>query len=121
MKHQFINRKDGKFIYIHHHRHMVDESQVDYYNNPSNWIFYNIPMSSKIESGSLTILGKRWYYCNRIQHFPGNCAVFRDIARFTVDHDVFIVRYAKALPSYDCSDWKNEKMLTAQQRDLWQS
>jgi hypothetical protein len=118
-KHQFRSDDNSKGISIHHIKHDPNQTQVDYYNHPSQWIFGNIPADQQIETGTLNILNKQWYYCNSVELVQNGCLLMRDIRRFTDDHDIFLLRYAEGLPlDYDCESWKKIQHLSPEQKKL---
>jgi hypothetical protein len=108
-QHQFKNNFKNKYIYIHHFKESPNPGSVDYYYNPSSWIFWDVPPSEKIESGTVNILNKKWYYCHYFrQSSTGSCAILKDIAIFTSDHDILKIRYVKGLPQHDCDNWDRQ-------------
>jgi hypothetical protein len=108
-QHQFKNNIERKYIYIHHFKESPNPGPIDYYYNPSSWIFSDVPQSEKIESGTVNILNKKWYYCHYFrQSSTGSCALLKDIAIFTRDHDILKIRYIKELPRHDCDDWDRQ-------------
>ena len=108
-QHQFKHRSELKYISIHHITEPPNTTQVDYYYNPSNWIFWDIPPSEKIDSGTVNILNKTWYFCHSFRPLlTGACALLKDIAIFTEDHDVLKIKYIKVLPPSDCGDWDRQ-------------
>ncbi len=108
-QHQFQNNTEGKYIYIHHFRKEPNTTQVDYYLNPSNWIFWDVQPSQKIELGTVTILNKKWHFCHYFkQLYTGTCGLCKDVAIFTRDHDVFKIRYVKLLFRSDCDAWDKQ-------------
>ncbi len=119
-QHQFMNVRDRKRIFIHHFKESPNPGPVDYYYNPSTWIFWDIKMSERIETGTKEISGKKWYYCYFIKR-PGNggCMLVRDLAIFTRDHDILKIRYVKMLLDRHCNNWANAdlKSLTDIQMD----
>lgn len=118
-KHQFRSDDNSKGISIHHIKHDPNLTQVDYYDHPSQWIFGNIPADQQIETGTLNILNKQWYYCNSVEFVPNGCLFIRDLRRFTDEHDIFLLRYVEGLPvDYDCESWIKTQHLSTEQKEL---
>lgn len=117
LKHQFTETSGRGIYYIHHIGHNPNETQVDYYNHPTHWIFWDTPIDEQIETGELSILDKKWYYCNSLKKSGDDCALIRDVRRFTRDHDIFLIRYVEEIPSYDCKNWQNINHLTDKQKE----
>ena len=112
LKHKFTNSRDCKLIFIEHYKYSGNKRKIAHWG--PNTVFKGV--SNKIDSGTLSILGKKWYYCDHIDISSEQCVLIRDIAIFTQDHEWLFVRYVKSLPSYDCDNWKNITVLTDEQR-----
>ncbi len=118
VRHKFFNQAGNRAIFIDFNKHATNESQIDYYEHPSHWIFSDIANSKTIETGTLLLLNKEWYYNNNVNFSEKGCALLRDLRRFTNDHDVFFIRYVEALPPQDCEKWQAVKRLTDEQKDF---
>lgn len=119
LKRQFRNADGSKGIFIHHIKHTPNESQVNYYNHPSQWIFKNISTHRQIDTGTSNISNKQWYYCNSAEIVPNGCLLLRDISRFTDDHDIFFVRYIEGLPTtHGCKSWESINKLSSEQKKI---
>lgn len=118
-KHQFINSKDQKYIYVHHFKRMTNETQVDYYHNPMNWIFNKFQNAVEIDRGTTLILDKKWYYRDCLMPLAsGGCLLIRDLALFTEKHDRLKILYEKKLPGFKCRDWREYSHLSGRQKRL---
>ncbi|SDP81918.1 hypothetical protein [Desulforhopalus singaporensis] len=107
---------ENRFVYIDHFNHIPYENKVDYYYEPSTWIFSHIPSDSKISTGTTEILGKTWYYCDSANLKDNGCALIHNIARFTYRHDIYYLQYVQVLPVYDCWEWRNTTQLSKKQK-----
>lgn len=113
----FVNRLDSKVIYIHHELSPPNENAVDYYLEPSTWIFSHIPQSQQISTGTEKILNMTWYYCYSI-FFPENkdhCFLNKHLSNFTYQNDIFTIIYSEPLHPYECGNWKDFSELTSDQ------
>jgi len=116
LKHQFFDENNGRGFLIHHIKHPPNESQVDYYEHPVHWIFGDIPENNRIDTGEITLLNSKWYYCNSAALDGGKCILARDIRRFTGNNDMFFIKYFELLPSSDCEHWENITEISDRQR-----
>ena len=109
----------GEAVYISFFENSTIENTVDYYYHPSKWMFDYVKLSEKIDTGTLNILGKQWYYCNSIiKQSNGKCCFARNLGHFTSDHNVLTVRYFKRLSKHDCFKWENHDILTKEQIEI---
>lgn len=119
-RYEFVNPEAHREVLIEYEDIMVNENQVDYYENPLTWIFYAISGSEEITKGEIRILGKKWYFRDIVfHHSSASCFLIRDIGHFTDRHDILKVLYSQELPPYQCSSWKQvESLDKGQQKRL---
>jgi len=118
MKHQF---RDGRTtIYIHVVNPMPNETQIDYFNNPESWMFSNVPQSEKINKGVLTILDKKWYYCNSLKKEGQKRYFIRNLGYFAPNHAQFYIRFVERLSQNDSQILDDHQYLTSKQYEFMQ-
>jgi hypothetical protein len=118
MQHHFY--KGDHHVFLHFRPKIVNEAWVDYYYNPESWLFNHILLNEKINTGTLKILDKKWYYCNSLQKFESECYFVRDLGYFTQNHSVLDVRFLRKLSYDDCQILENREFLTSKQYELMQ-
>lgn len=118
MKHQFNRRRTA--IYVDLIPHPANETQVDYYYNPEKWMFSDVLLSEKINSGTTTILDKKWYYCNSIKKDGRRGFFIRDLGYFAPNHDILHIRFVKWLTYDEFQTVKDREYLTNEQYGLIQ-
>lgn len=115
---QFIDTGNKRWLYVEHYITAANKTQVDYYNHPSGWIFYGIPEDSIINKGEVEILGKAWYYANTLRRAKKGCYFAKYLRRFTVDHNVFTIKYREWYPQNDCGMWQDMLTLSDNQQEF---
>ncbi|MCP4340599.1 MAG: SHOCT domain-containing protein [Desulfobulbaceae bacterium] len=118
MSHRF--RLGNSYVYIHFISRPANETQVDYYNNPETWMFSNVPLSEKLSKGTLTILNKKWYFCNSLKEEGRSSYFIRDIGYFDPSHSILYVRFVRPLTDIDKQILSNHEYLTNEQYKLMQ-
>ena len=119
-RYEFKNKEDRRFVLIKFIPGLTNETNVDYYNHPLKWIFFNIPNCVEIDQGQIDILGKTWYFRDSVYHpSTASCSLIRDIGFFTDRHDTFKVLYFQELPPYQCRIWKEVYRLNGDQQNTY--
>lgn len=118
MKHQFLRNRSA--VYVDLVPRPANETQIDYYYNPEKWMFSDVPLSEKINSGTTTILGQKWYYCDSIKKDGRRGFFIRNLGYFAPNHDVLYVRFAKWLTYDEFQIVKNYEYPTNKQNEFIQ-
>ncbi|BHH83810.1 hypothetical protein [Desulforhopalus sp. 52FAK] len=116
-QHQFIDQENHRTAFIHVFLHEANQTQIDYYDNPENWIFQAPSGSTEIKRFATKMYGEKWYIQDLVYHpSTANCLLIRDLSAFTDTHDVFNLRYTWEIPPYKCEDWKGTASLGNEQK-----
>lgn len=114
---EFLNEEEHRYILIQYRPKPIHTNNIDYFEHPSKWIFYNIPNCDEIETGEIEVYSQKWYYRNFIHHVSSaQCAMVREMGCFTPSHAVLKVFYLQDLPPYKCPSWEGVSRLGAEQR-----
>jgi len=116
MQHQFSAKRTT--IYIHSVTFRNSGHNIDYFYNPESWLFSNVPGSEIINKGALTILDKKWYYCNSLKKKGQSTYFIRNLGYFAPNYNQFYIRFIKRL-SYDESQVLDDRQfLTSKHYEL---
>ena len=103
--HKFTDLKNGRWFFLDYYIGSANDTQVDYYNHPSQWIYEGIPEDSIINKGDTELLGKKWYFANTLSRKSNGIAFSKYLRRFTDRHNVFTIKYVKWYPKKECGMW----------------
>ncbi len=114
---EFTNEEEGRYILIQYFQRPNNERSVDYYYNPTTWIFYEIPDCEDIDKGEVELFDRTWYFRDFIHHeSSASCSMIRDMGHFTRRHAVLKVLYLQNLPPHKCRSWKGMGQLNPEQQ-----
>ncbi len=114
---EFFNQEEGRYVLIQYRQRPIHTRNIDYFNNPSTWIFYDLPDCEDIDKGDLILFDQKWYYRDYVYHqSSSSCALIRDMGHFARNYAVLKVLYWQDLPPYKCNAWKNLNHLSADQQ-----
>lgn len=116
-RHQFFDNEGHRIVYIHYVPSEPNETQVDYYYHPDQWIYEQFPNSVEIERFEMDMAGEKWYVRDAVRHVStASCYMFRDLGVFTDMHDVLKLIYFWEMPPFICKDWKFTDSLSDSQQ-----
>ena len=115
---EFFNEEERRYVLIHYLQRPVHTSNIDYFNNPATWIFYDLPDCEDIEKGDFQLFDHKWYFRDYVYHqSTSSCALIREMGHFARNYAVLKVLYWQDLPPYKCSTWKGMSRLNAEQQE----
>ena len=115
---EFFNEEEGRYVLIRYHQRPIHTRNIDHFNNPSTWIFYDLPDCEDIDKGDIMLFDQKWYYRDYVHHeSSASCALVRDMGHFTRNYAVLKVIYWQGLPPHKCNSWKGLNQLSADQQE----
>ena len=114
---EFFNQDEHRYILIRYTPKPGYSTNIDYFNHPAKWIFYEIPNCDVIGQGELELFNQKWFYRDVIHHVSSaRCAMVREMGCFTPSHAVLKVLYLQDLPPYKCASWEGIQVLGPEQQ-----
>lgn len=117
-RHQFHNRADHKFVFLHHIAPPSNQSTIDYFYHPEKWIYNTSEDHVILNRHSQKMVGETWYVQDYVSHpSTAQCYLARQFSTFTLMYDVFHIFYGWEIPPYKCADWSDASNLSEEQEN----